>query len=351
LGKPVTSATTASGFGTTLTTQGTSGTGTTGNATGADFYVYSGAASLTNASNLSGVATSGNLILDAGSATVAYFDGTVAYGNIQIGTGNASAVTIGKSTTTTTIGGILTADQVFSRNNGAGTNFKVGDDVWLGDINVANTMSIRGQQSAANAYIAFGNADNTALGRASTGALTYGGEKVSYVSKVFSQASATAGPSSGSVTVNAFASANDVLSGITPATLYAFKMKYFIATTYTSGIYNMALPLSFSNAPASIKYSFTTYTQSVGTSIKAMGTGTSTTIDPLNGTQSASGSWVIEVDGYFTSHATLSSTLTPQVQINPSAGGTSSASVQIGSWFEIEKLGTNTQSLIGGSWA
>lgn len=108
LGKPVTSATTASGFGVTLTSQGTSGTGTSGNATGANFYIYSGAASLTNASNLAGVATSGNLILDTGSATVAYFDGTAAYGNIQIGTGNASAVTIGKTGITTTINGTAT---------------------------------------------------------------------------------------------------------------------------------------------------------------------------------------------------------------------------------------------------
>jgi hypothetical protein len=103
LGKPVTSATTASGFAATLTTQGTSGTGTSGNATGADLYIYSGAAGLSNASNLAGSATSGNLILDVGSATVAYFDGIAAFGNIQIGTGNASSVTVGKSTGTTTI--------------------------------------------------------------------------------------------------------------------------------------------------------------------------------------------------------------------------------------------------------
>jgi hypothetical protein len=36
-------------------------------------------------------------------------------------------------------------------------------------------MSVRGQQSAANGYIVFGNTDNTALGRAGSGPLTYGG--------------------------------------------------------------------------------------------------------------------------------------------------------------------------------
>lgn len=62
--------------------------------------------------------------------------------------------------------------------NGTAQNFRVGDDVWLGDINVANTMSIRGVANAANAYIVFGSGDNTSLGRSGTGALTYGGNTV-----------------------------------------------------------------------------------------------------------------------------------------------------------------------------
>jgi hypothetical protein len=114
----------------------------------------------------------GELTLDAQS-------GTSGQALISQGAGNTPAWTSSPTFST------LTADQVLSTNNGNGTNFKVGDDIWLGDINTANTMSIRGQQSAANGYITFGNADNTALGRASTGPLTYGGEKVSYSSVVF----------------------------------------------------------------------------------------------------------------------------------------------------------------------
>jgi len=71
-----------------------------------------------------------------------------------------------------------TFDQVITSNNGNGTNFRIGDDVWIGDINAANTFRIQGVQNAANAYIVFGNGDATALGRASTGALTYGGNTV-----------------------------------------------------------------------------------------------------------------------------------------------------------------------------
>lgn len=69
----------------------------------------------------------------------------------------------------------LTAGIIAANNNGAGTNFKVGDDAWIGDINTADTFRITGQQNGANAYIVFGNADGAQLGRAGTGPLTYAG--------------------------------------------------------------------------------------------------------------------------------------------------------------------------------
>jgi hypothetical protein len=56
--------------------------------------------------------------------------------------------------------GNATANQFISTNNGNGTNFKVGDDVWIGDINVANTMSLRGQGSSSIGYIQFGSDSN-----------------------------------------------------------------------------------------------------------------------------------------------------------------------------------------------
>ena len=72
--------------------------------------------------------------------------------------------------------GNVTGGIVIATNNGGGTNFRVGDDVWLGDINVADTMSIRGVSNAAQGFIVFGNADTTStLGRAGTGNLTYTG--------------------------------------------------------------------------------------------------------------------------------------------------------------------------------
>lgn len=93
------------------------------------------------------------------------------------GTFIASNVTIGNTTSNSTINSTaISIDQVISTNNGNGTNFKVGDDVWIGDINTSDTLSIRGQQSANNGYIVFGNADTTTkLGRAGLGPLTYNG--------------------------------------------------------------------------------------------------------------------------------------------------------------------------------
>jgi len=73
------------------------------------------------------------------------------------------------------ISGILTADQVYTSNNGNGTNIRIGDDAWLGDINVANTTRLSGAQDGTKGFIVFGNSDAVALGRTGTGPLYYGG--------------------------------------------------------------------------------------------------------------------------------------------------------------------------------
>ena len=71
---------------------------------------------------------------------------------------------------------IVTAGAFAGNTNGTGQNFQVGDDAWIGDINTADTIGIKGQQNAGNGFIVFGNADATGkLGRAGTGPLTYAG--------------------------------------------------------------------------------------------------------------------------------------------------------------------------------
>jgi hypothetical protein len=69
----------------------------------------------------------------------------------------------------------ITFDYVATANNGQGTNFRVGDDAWIGDINNADTIRITGQQNVNNAYIVFGATNANTLGRAGSGPLTYTG--------------------------------------------------------------------------------------------------------------------------------------------------------------------------------
>lgn len=76
------------------------------------------------------------------------------------------------------VAGTIYADQIRLINNGNGTNVYVGDDTILGDVNISNTLSIRGQQDATKGYIVFGNSNTTAyIGRDGTNPITvYGGQ-------------------------------------------------------------------------------------------------------------------------------------------------------------------------------
>jgi hypothetical protein len=128
----------------------------TGNITGNYF--------IGNGSQLTGIVASGGAAITNGTSNVV----VAASGNVTVGVAGTAAVA-----TFYTAG--ITANSVATTNNGNAFNFKVGDDAWLGDVNTADTIGIRGQQNAANAYIVFGNADNIQLGRAGSGPLTYGG--------------------------------------------------------------------------------------------------------------------------------------------------------------------------------
>ncbi len=72
----------------------------------------------------------------------------------------------------------LAADKIISSNNGNGENFRVGDDTWIGDTNLANTLRIKGQQNASIGYVMFGPNDGKLLGRDGAGPLTYDGSTI-----------------------------------------------------------------------------------------------------------------------------------------------------------------------------
>lgn len=72
--------------------------------------------------------------------------------------------------------GNMSATKIVATSNGTGENYKVGDDAYIGDVNVVNTLQIKGVEDPANAYIIFGTGDTTKLGRDGTGPLSYGGD-------------------------------------------------------------------------------------------------------------------------------------------------------------------------------
>ena len=62
----------------------------------------------------------------------------------------------------------VTAGQFYATSNGLGQNYRVGDDLWIGDIDLANTCRIAGVQNPAIAYIKFGSAAGPTLGFSGT---------------------------------------------------------------------------------------------------------------------------------------------------------------------------------------
>ena len=160
----------------------------------------------------------------------------------------------------------LTAGIVSANTNGAGTNFQVGDDAWIGDINLADTMSIRGQQNAANGYIVFGNADGTQLGRAGTGPLTYGGAfsatgNVTGGNIISLGTLSTVGkPTFGAVTLpNVDGTANQLLATYGNGALYFASVSAgnILAQTFTGN--GVQTVFTLSSAPPSINSTLVSY--------------------------------------------------------------------------------------------
>jgi hypothetical protein len=117
----------------------------------------------------SGITGTGNVVLATSSTlsntTITGFanvTGTLAAGNTTV-TGFAN------------VSGIVSADYYTASNNGNGTNYRIGDDAWLGDINVADTVGLKGQQNSSLGFIKFGTAPST---------FGYNGTALTYTSNV-----------------------------------------------------------------------------------------------------------------------------------------------------------------------
>jgi hypothetical protein len=216
----------------------------TGNITGNYF--------IGNGSLLTGISGGGGGTPGGSNTNVQFNDGGAFGGNAQF--------TYDKVTNT------LTAGIVSANTNGTGQNFKVGDDIWIGDINQADTMSFRGQQNAANAYIVFGNADGTKLGRTGTGPLTYGGAfsatgNVTGGNIISLGIVSTVGrPTFGAITLpNTDGTANQLLATYGNGSLYFANVSAgnVLSQTFTgNGVQTI---FTLSSAPPSINSTFVSY--------------------------------------------------------------------------------------------
>jgi hypothetical protein len=326
------------------------GNTTSASTTGGSIVIRGG-----NSSNNATITTGGSITIAAGNGGTTQGAG----GGVSIdgGTGSAAngngSVSIGTNSGTDVVFLGKSAGNVYLN---AGTTNITGSLSFDGSSNALTSVNAPGvlrvdssslqinfnNLATYNASGAFGYSGNTFYGyQTSTGA-----GRIPAIHSVFSLANSTA---STNTTQSVFATANDVLSSLEAVKLYIFKAKYYSSFTYSATAGAINIVFGFSNAPQSIKYSFKTYPQTAGTTITQQGVSSVATATTIVPSQSAAGTWVTEIEGYFISHATLTSTLTPQFICT--AATSSSAVMQAGSWFEVEKIGTSTSTSIAGNWA
>jgi hypothetical protein len=148
-----------------------------------------------------------------------------------------------------------------------------------------------------------------------------------------------------STPVSPFATANDVLSSLEVGKAYRFRGTYYLTSGGTGN--TIQLLFAFSNAPVVFKYNYKTYRATGQAAFELVGQSATNGATTVSASVAAV-SYVVEFEGFFTSNATTASTLTPQFQMNVTGASVNATS---GSFFEIEKLGTSTQTLIAGNWA
>jgi hypothetical protein len=317
------------GVGGSLTLSGGNAATGTNTTSGGSVVITGG-----NANASSGVGGSVSINAGLGSGPSNNGDSTVYVGNNS----NTTLVSIGSSTNKTSFVGKISLD-------GYGYNVLTSAGPATPGVLAIDNGNLQfnfNYSTASNAQGAFEYSTNIFRGfQTSTGA-----GRVPVIHSVFSLANSTA---SQNTTQSVFAAANDVLSSLEAAKLYRFKGKYYSSFVYAGAAGVTNINFAFSNSPTAFKYTFKTYPQTAGTTNIQQGASSVITATAIGPSQSSSATWVTEFEGYFTTHATLTSTFTPQFICV--ATNSSTTTMQPGSWIEVEKLGTSTTTNIAGNWA
>lgn len=169
---------------------------------------------------------------------------------------------------------------------------------------------------------------------------------------VISTADVTTASGSGT-TLSPFAAANDTLTLAANRTYY-FEGLYVASTVY-GGISgnNLTLEFTFSSAPAAgdFFYEFLCVPQTAGplnAATNRAGYVTTTGVTTASASSPSNVGYLLKFSGIFRSTAT-GGTLIPKFGGAGVSGNT--ATVAKNSWFRVTDLGSNTVTLINGSWA
>jgi hypothetical protein len=142
-------------------------------ATLANATVFNGASiNLTSSANVAQGSVIANVYAGNTVSVTGTISGSSLIGNLTASASNVTSRTGGNISVT----GNITANNVSTVSDGTGNNYAVGNDAFIGDANVADTILIKGQSNPGNGFIIFGTANNSqTLGRSGTGPLTYTG--------------------------------------------------------------------------------------------------------------------------------------------------------------------------------
>ena len=198
----------------------------------------------------------------------------------------------------------ITFNSIVTSNNGQGTNFRVGDDAWIGDVNIADTIRLAGNQNSANGFLRFGSTGTEALGRAGAGPLLWGANTIwhsgnqgigsgldadtldgltgtSYANAAFAQAGFTAANTAQTTATAGFAAANTAQTSASAA----FNAANTAQTTATNALSNTVQVLTVNSATRVVIANTTATTSNVtGALVVAGGIATQGNIYSSGGT-------------------------------------------------------------------